>query len=59
MTITNLMPQQELSINEVNGDKIQLKKIFLTAIKIKIILRMPIDTTYGHLLTYAHKYFTI
>jgi len=50
---------QRPSINGINRDKKQLKKLFLTSMKLKKNQQSPIYTTNGHLLSYAHKYFTL
>lgn len=54
---TYLCPK--LSINGVNGGKIQLKKLFLTKIERKKASDLSLITTYVHLYVYAHKCFII
>ncbi len=49
----------KLSINGVNGDKIQLKKLFLTKIERKKACAVSLVTTHVHLSAYVHKCFII
>lgn len=49
----------KLSINGVNGDKIQLKKLFLTKIERKKDSALSLVTTHVHLSAYEHKCFVI